>query len=123
MRDSLYPPQRYAESVTVSQANTDARAAVYEGWNTALRTGATKFAEDCADATVMLFSSHELFQKVLDDPEQFDFDKKTANEESGCIWFDHIHITSQMHSVVAYAIMDFLASQSPSEVSRAEGSA
>lgn len=61
----------------------------------------------------MLFSSHELFHKVLDHPKEYDVDENGLDDECGPVWFDFIHITSKMHGIIAKAIEEFLSSQAP----------
>ncbi|GJE87151.1 carbohydrate esterase family 16 protein [Phanerochaete sordida] len=95
----------------LQQANTVARAAMYNRWNTCLCSGVQSFTEDKSDATVMLFSSHELFRRVLDHPKDYDFDESKVNDEEGPVWFDFLHITSRMHAIVASAVEQFLSAQ------------
>ena len=105
-----------ANRMPVQQADTVARAAMYNRWNTSLQSGVQKFADRHEDATVLLFSSHELFHKVLDNPKDYDLDESTVNDEGGPVWFDFLHITSKMHGIVARAIEDFLSSSGPAAV-------
>lgn len=97
----------------MAQADTEARAKVYEGWNTALQAGVTKFATEHTDSTVMIFPAYELFHNILDNPAEYDLDETTVHEEGGCVWFDHIHITSRTHDIIADAVTRFLNSQAP----------
>lgn len=80
-------------------------------WNAALRANAERFAEDRPDATVLIFSANVLFNQILDSPAEHGFDLATAHTARGCIWWDRIHITSQMHGLVARGLEEFLASQ------------
>ena len=84
---------------------------MYNRWNTCLRSGAQSFADEKSDATVMLFSSHELFHRVWDNPKDYDFDESKINDEEGPVWFDFLHITSRMHGIVADAVEQFLSAQ------------
>ena len=91
----------------------DFKPNVYSGWNDALLDNIAQFTAAHPDATVMTFSAYELFSKVFAKPADYGFDEKTAHSEGGSIFFDHLHINSRMHGVVADAIVDFLASQEP----------
>lgn len=102
----------------MSQSNIAARAAVYEAWNAALKTNVSKFSSEHPDATTMIFSSHELFHKVLDNPTSYGFTKHDVTHEDGSIWFDAIHISTKMHAVVANAVMEFLQSQPATQEAR-----
>lgn len=92
----------------VSQTNTEVRAKGYVNWNIALHSGVSKFASEHSDATTMVFRVHELFHKALDSPELFNLDPTTVNDEGGSVWFDPIHISSQMHRIVADGLISFL---------------
>lgn len=97
----------------VSQANTEARAEGYNNWNLALHSKVSNFASEHSDVTAMVFPVHELFRTVLDSPAVFNLDASTVNDEGGSVWFDSIHITSQMHRVVADGLIEFLDRQIP----------
>ncbi|EKM55348.1 carbohydrate esterase family 16 protein [Phanerochaete carnosa HHB-10118-sp] len=105
------PPMERAPGLR--RANAVTRAAMYSRWNTSLHSGVQRFANSHDDASVMLLSSHELFHKVLANPENYDLDESEVNDEGGPVWFDYIHITSKMHGIVASAIEQFLSAQAP----------
>ncbi|KAH9977861.1 hypothetical protein BGW80DRAFT_1284562 [Lactifluus volemus] len=63
-------------------------------WNDELRRGFTTFATNHPDATVMFFSVWDTFLR-------------------GSIWFDFMHPTSRVHSIIAAEIAQFLHSQPP----------
>lgn len=107
------PIHLYVVCALVAQADTEARAQVYKGWNTALKAGVARFAAEHTDSTAMIFPAFELFHNVLDKPAEYDLNEGTVHEEGGCVWFDHIHITSRMHGIIADAIAEFLNSQAP----------
>ena len=89
--------------------------ATYNTWNSVLRGQLSQFTATHADATVVAFSSYELFNKVLDNPADYGFDKDSVHIRGGSVWFDHLHITSQMHGIVADAIAEFLDSQASAD--------
>ncbi|KAI0345169.1 hypothetical protein BDW22DRAFT_1343459 [Trametopsis cervina] len=87
-------------------------ATVYETWNAGLRTSISTFASGHPDATILLFSSHDLFTRLLDNPVEYGFDQATASVAGGCIWYDHLHPTTRVHNVIASEVARFLTSQS-----------
>jgi len=83
----------------------------YNDWNIALRSSLSSFASGHADATILLFSSHATFSRVLDDPVGHDFPEVNAARKAGKgIWMDHLHPTSKMHQWVAKYLAAFLGS-------------
>ena len=50
---------------------------------------------------------------MLNEPQKYGFDKRTARKAGGCFWYDQLHPTSQVHDVLATEVAQFLASQSP----------
>lgn len=98
-------------AVLVAQTDTKARAQCYRGWNSALHLGVSKFTAAYSDVTTMVFPAYEMFHETLDKPADYGLDPSTVNEADGSVWFDAIHITSQMHRVVADALLKFLQEQ------------
>ncbi|KAI0093706.1 hypothetical protein BDY19DRAFT_918418 [Irpex rosettiformis] len=88
----------------------------YQSWNTTLREAILTFISTHPDATAFLFSSHDLFTRILDHPEKYGFAKSTVNKAGGCFWYDYLHPTSQVHDVLATEMAQFLASESPRPV-------
>ncbi|KAI0628890.1 hypothetical protein C8Q77DRAFT_1067250 [Trametes polyzona] len=84
-------------------------------WNSALRDQAAKFSAEHSDATVLIWSSHELFTQLLSNPELFGFDKEDASKEEGSIFEDGLHPTSAVHLVIARHLSDFLSNVQGSE--------
>ena len=85
----------------------------FQAWNTALRNAAQDFGENHPDATVLLFSSFEAFDTILDRPEEFGFDPEDVKRSNGSIWTDHIHPTSKVHDYIARRVAAFLGSVQP----------
>jgi phospholipase/lecithinase/hemolysin len=83
---------------------------IYNDWNAALNGSISLFASTHSDVTLFLFSSHDLFTNILDDPAEYGFDQDTT-KAGGCFWFDHLHPTSQVHDVLATEVARFLADQ------------
>jgi phospholipase/lecithinase/hemolysin len=80
-------------------------------WNSELARMATTFASSLPDATVMIFSSWDTFNRVLDNPADYGFNEDHVGKEGGQIWVDHLHPTSEMHAVIARDLVAFLESQ------------
>ncbi|KAF8625822.1 hypothetical protein AX15_005202 [Amanita polypyramis BW_CC] len=82
----------------------------YDKWNIALREAITTFAAGHEDITVLLYSSHATFTKILDEPGKYGFEAADLRKRGGSIWVDHLHPSSAVHRVVAADIAAFLGS-------------
>ncbi|KDQ60958.1 carbohydrate esterase family 16 protein [Jaapia argillacea MUCL 33604] len=85
----------------------------YETWNTNLRKGIIPFTTKYPEATAMIYSSWDTFNRVLDDPTSFGFTEQDTVRGGGAIWVDHIHPTSKMHDIIAQDMAKLLAKQAP----------
>jgi phospholipase/lecithinase/hemolysin len=85
----------------------------FGNWNDELRRGFTTFAMGHPDATVMLFSAWDTFLRILSDPARYGFNPADRLLQGGSIWFDFMHPTSRVHSIIAAEIAQFLLSQPP----------
>ncbi|TDL15142.1 hypothetical protein BD410DRAFT_733077 [Rickenella mellea] len=83
-------------------------AASFEAWNKHLRTEASSFSERHEDATVMIFSSWNVFSSVFDNPETYGFLPTDASRKGGKMWVDNFHPTSKMHGIIAEEMVSFL---------------
>ncbi|KAI0050206.1 carbohydrate esterase family 16 protein [Auriscalpium vulgare] len=79
-------------------------------WNAELRAALTSFAAAHSDATVILFSAWELFNRVLDAPGSHGFTAGDLTVKGGRFWFDHIHPTSKFHDILAREVSSLLSS-------------
>jgi phospholipase/lecithinase/hemolysin len=82
----------------------------FQTWNTALRNAAQQFGKDHPEATILLFSSFEAFDAILNKPEEHGLDPEDVKRFGGSIWMDHIHPTSKVHDRIAYRVASFLES-------------
>ena len=82
-------------------------------WNDELGRGVSAFALRHPDATVMLFSAWDIFSRILSDPARYGFNPADRHTQGGSIWFDFMHPTSRVHSILAGEIAQFLASLPP----------
>ncbi|KAF7368869.1 Thermolabile hemolysin [Mycena venus] len=87
----------------------------YENWNTELQKAAVLFAEVHPDTTVMIYSSWDTFNALLDDPVAHGFPAQDVNKENGSIWMDVLHPTSKVHDLVARDMSTFLSAQAALE--------
>ncbi|KAI0710089.1 hypothetical protein C8Q76DRAFT_624757 [Earliella scabrosa] len=83
-------------------------------WNELLHTQATEFGTSSTEATVLLFSSHQVLSEVLDDPAEFDFGEDDPTTEGGGIWADDLHLTADVHDVLAERLLSSVTSMRPS---------
>lgn len=92
-------------------------------WNTRLRDFVTQFASTRPDVTTLVYSSFELFSRILDKPEVYGFPSSDCRLMGGKIWYDHIHPTTRVHQEIGRDIAAFLhkhsSSETPGDVSEA----
>jgi hypothetical protein len=70
----------------------------YDRWNITLQSSAEAFSSARAAATVLIFSSHATFSRVLDDPVGHNFGAMEVRRTKGEIWMDRLHPTSKTHN-------------------------
>jgi hypothetical protein len=74
-------------------------------WNDLLRAQATEFSSSSKEATILLFSSHQVLTEVLDDPSEFNFSEDDPMTEYGGIWDDYLHLTADVHDIIAERLL------------------
>ena len=77
-------------------------------WNQTLRNKAAQFTTAHPDATAFVWSSHDLFNKILDDPAKYGLLEDDRLKMNGSIWYDHIHPTSKVHREIAKDMVELL---------------
>ena len=77
-------------------------------WNKLLQEHSTNFGLSSREATVLLFSAHRVLTDVLDDPLEYDFNEDDPADEGGSIWADDLHLTSEVHDIVAQQLLNSL---------------
>lgn len=85
----------------------------YQTWNATLEKELQSWARTHPDITAFLFSSWDTFERVLDDPNAFGFDRNDTSEAGGAIWVDRLRPTSAMHRIIADDLVSFLDTHSP----------
>ncbi|KAJ7198851.1 hypothetical protein GGX14DRAFT_373690 [Mycena pura] len=83
----------------------------YVNWNTELKKAAALFATAHHDATVMIYSSWDTFNTLLDDPKAHGFSAEDVYRAGASIWVDALHPTSKVHDFVARDLSTFLLAQ------------
>lgn len=73
----------------------------YTIWNKLLKSRTETFAASVQHATVFLFSSYELTDHILENPEEYGFEEEDTTTEDGPIWQDELHFTSDVHAIIA----------------------
>jgi hypothetical protein len=82
---------------------------VYKKWNQELRKYVRLFATSHPlEITAMVYSSHDTFNRVLDDPQSHGFAPHDIDKKGGAIWCDDLHPSSAMHDIIAKDISRFL---------------
>lgn len=66
------------------------------------------------DLTAMIFSSFDLFNRLLDEPEKYGFKAGDRRRAGGAIWRDHLHPTSKVHDLIAKEVAELLFTVSAS---------
>ncbi|TFK28931.1 hypothetical protein FA15DRAFT_583293, partial [Coprinopsis marcescibilis] len=74
-------------------------------WNTLLTKQAREFGTTYSEATLLLVSSHNILSDILDDPAKFDFTEDDVAAEGGGIWADILHLTEEVHEVLAEQVL------------------
>jgi len=88
------------------------RSQVFKEWNHKLALSVRAFCDShLEDITAMIYSSHDTFTRVLDDPGSYGFAIGDVDKEGGAIWYDNLHPTTAMHDLVAKEIASLLAGQ------------
>ena len=77
-------------------------------WNKLLQEHSTNFGLSSREATILLFSAHRVLTDVLDDPLEYDFHEDDPTDEGGSIWADDLHLTSEVHDIVAKQLLKSL---------------
>ena len=98
------PMQRIPSMSSISER----LAPTYRGWNLELQAMVEELRDRHEDASVLIWSSYDCFNCVLDDPKRFGFEEEDPKKEGGGIWFDNIHPSAAVHSIVARELMKFL---------------
>ena len=80
----------------------------FDEWNDVLSVAASQFSKAHADATVLIYSCHATFTRVLDDPAAQGFTAGDGDKGGGSIWRDRSHPTSKMHDEMAKDLISFL---------------
>ena len=80
-----------------------------ETWNDRLLSLSKTFVSESKQATLFLFSAHRAVSRVLDNPEDFDFEEFDVEEEGGRIWMDELHFTETVHAIVGSALVRALS--------------
>lgn len=84
-----------------------------ETWNELLQAQVTEFGSSSKEATVFLFSSHQVLTEVLEDPSEFDFSEVDLDAEGGDIWEeDDLHLTQNLHNLLAERLLASVLPQS-----------
>lgn len=80
-------------------------------WNKVLARKIREFAAAAGDPiSALYFSSHKVFEDILNNPKSFGFPEKHVKKDGGDIWVDHLHPTSAVHAIVAAEMEKFLNS-------------
>lgn len=79
-----------------------------KAWNIILKRGTAEFATSTKPATTVLFSSYRVLMEVLEEPCEFDFNEDDPTTEGGGIWADDLHLTVDMHDILAERLLTSL---------------
>lgn len=81
-------------------------------WNQTLRDKAAQFSATHPDANAFVWSSYELFNKILDDPKKYGLLEEDRKKMNGSIWYDHIHPSTKVHREIARDMVELLEGRS-----------
>lgn len=68
-------------------------------WNDALKGPAAEW-KGKVGTSLKLFSASDVFDDIMDRPEQHGFTQRDTYTSGGGIWADHVHPTEAVHKVV-----------------------
>ncbi|KAJ7598891.1 hypothetical protein C8J56DRAFT_769912 [Mycena floridula] len=102
-----------AKSPAVPASRESSAAASYLNWNSCLRSAIQSFCDSHPDISAFLFSTHDVFSSILEEPTAYGFKADDVKRRHGGIWYDHLHPTSRVHEILANQIEDFLRSIEP----------
>ncbi|KAJ6536014.1 hypothetical protein DFH09DRAFT_1324842 [Mycena vulgaris] len=103
---------------SINRSPAKGRRPNYVKWNTELRKAAALFATAHPDATVMIYSSWDTFNTLLDDPAAHGFPAEDVRKGGASIWYDFLHPTSKVHDFVARDMSAFLCAQPAFEANK-----
>ncbi|KIK11539.1 hypothetical protein PISMIDRAFT_690281 [Pisolithus microcarpus 441] len=76
-----------------------------KAWNELFQAQVAEFGTSNKEATVLLFSSHQVLTEVLNDPLEFDLSDDDPTTEGGGIWVDDLHVTAEVHDIFAEQLL------------------
>ncbi|KAK0206996.1 hypothetical protein DFS33DRAFT_1256362, partial [Desarmillaria ectypa] len=76
-----------------------------EKWNDLLCARTSEFASSSPQATVLVFSSHNVLTDMLDDPLEYGFVADDSADEGGVIWENDLHLTTAVHTTPAVRLL------------------
>ena len=83
-------------------------------WNESLRTRVGEFADETPHASVFLFSTHAVISALLDNPDDYSFQSEDVTQDGGRIWEDELHLTTEVHAIIAEQLVHGLVGDSQS---------
>lgn len=83
-------------------------APIYTTWNETLSSFVDAFESAHPSATCFVYSSYDLFTRILDKPGKYGFREGDEGTAGGSIWADHLHPTSKLHEILAGELEVFL---------------
>jgi phospholipase/lecithinase/hemolysin len=87
---------------------TDLLKPRYDTWNALLRSHLLSFISSTPGVNVFLFSLHHSISQILDAPSAFGFTKDDVALCDGPIWEDHLHLTVEVHAIIADEVIQAL---------------
>ncbi|CAL1704676.1 unnamed protein product [Somion occarium] len=100
------PPIHRSPGVLVSRAESTSLA--IQLWNKILQEAIAHFNSTHSDATALIYSSYDLFTRILDDPVAYGFQVEDRRKRGGGIWKDNIHPKARVHQEIAREISALL---------------
>lgn len=76
-----------------------------EEWNEALEEQWVSWTER-PGTTGAIFSSYDVFEKILTNPTQYSFRPTDPYTPNGGIWYDHLHPTTKVHEILYTALKE-----------------
>lgn len=110
------PVNRFPGGLAARRGNPEV-AMKYREWNDVLRTQVEGFREKHPDVAAFIWSSYDVFNRIMDNPAEFGFKADQVSKPFSEVWVDHLHPRGAVHKVIAKEISEYLYNLKPGSLS------
>ena len=105
----------YPRPIALDAGSESALAELVKKWNEHLHSCCKAFAESTPLASITTFSAHAVTPDIPDNPEEYEFTEDDVIEAGSNIWSDELHLTAEVHNVLAEKIINSLSTSEVDE--------